>query len=112
MADGGWDGLMKLKRFAPTLALASAIAYLGYHALEGDQGLYSYWLTQSRIAETQAELALAQAERRDLEDRVARLSPDQGALDLDYVEERAREVLNFAHPDEIIIKIEPERVRY
>lgn len=103
---------MKLKRFAPTLALAGAIAYLGYHAFEGDSGLYSYWITKTRISETQAELVLARNERTALEDKVARLSPDQGELDLDYVEERAREVLNFAHPDEIIVRIEPQRARY
>lgn len=102
---------MKLKRFAPTLALAGAIAYLGYHAFEGDSGLYSYWMTQTRIAETQGELDLARTERLALEDKVLRLSPDQGSLDLDYVEERARDVLNFAHPDEIIIRIEADRLQ-
>lgn len=108
------DGVswMKLKRFAPTVFIAGAIAYLGYHALEGDSGLYSYWVTLSRIAETESELDLARAERIALEDKVARLSPESGELDLDYVEERAREVLNFAHPDEIIVRIEPQRARY
>lgn len=103
---------MKLKRFAPTVLIAGAIAYLGYHAMEGDQGLYSYWMTLARIAETENELVMARAERLALEDKAMRLSPDQGALDLDYVEERARDVLNFAHPDEIIVRIEPQSARY
>ena len=102
---------MKLRSFAPSLAIATVIGYLGYHAMEGDQGFLNYMLTEARIAETEAELELARAERIALEDKVRRLSPDQGELDLDYVEERARDVLNFAHPDEIIVRIEPGEIR-
>ena len=103
---------MKLKRFGVTAILAAIIAYFGHSALQGEQGLYAYWVTKARIADTAKELAHARATRAALEDKAARLSPEQGALDLDYVEERAREVLNFAHPDEIIVKIEPKDARY
>ena len=88
--------------------LAAIIAYLGHHALHGEQGFMSYAAVQSRISGAEAELNRVRAEREHLEDRVSRLSPTNGELDLDFLEERSREVLNFAHPDEIIVKIETD----
>ncbi|TRO96131.1 septum formation initiator family protein [Glycocaulis profundi] len=101
-----------LKRFIPTLALFVVIAYLGYHALHGEQGYPNYLAVQARIADTEVELGRVQAERAHLEDRVTRLSSGNGELDLDFLEERARSVLNFAHPHEIIVKIETDSASY
>ncbi|PWE17832.1 hypothetical protein DDZ18_05855 [Marinicauda salina] len=98
--------MRRLKGFLAPAIWAVVISYLGYHALHGEQGYLNYVVVKGRIAEAEAELAAVRAERAALEDRVARLSPSGDGLDLDYVEERAREVLNFAHPDEIIVKIE------
>lgn len=101
-----------LKRFIPTLALFAVIAYLGYHALHGEQGYPNYLAVQSRIADIEVELDRVQAERAFLEDRVTRLSSGSGELDLDFLEERSRAVLNFAHPHEIIVKIDADTPRY
>jgi cell division protein FtsB len=95
-----------IKRILPSLFLAGAIAYFGYHALTGEQGVLNWIVVKTEISEAEAELAMAQAERQALEVTAARLRSD--SLDLDYVEERARDILNVAHPREFIVEIEPE----
>ncbi|MFN3835711.1 MAG: FtsB family cell division protein [Glycocaulis sp.] len=97
-----------LKRFI-LIALGMAVLfYAGHHAFHPEQGFVRYALVSARVAQVEAELAEVRAERMRLEDRAARLSPNSGELDLDYVEERARAVLNFAHPHEIIVRLEPQ----
>jgi cell division protein FtsB len=90
------------KRILPTFAFAMLIAYFSYHALNGEQGVLNWIVVKNRIAETEVELAAARAERLDLEARAERLRSD--SLDLDYVEERSRAILNVAHPRDFIVK--------
>ncbi len=96
-----------LKRFIVVLAGIGILLYAGHHAFHPEQGFVRYAQVNARIAQIEMELAEVRAERMRLEDRAARLSPSSGELDLDYVEERARAVLNFAHPHEIIVRLEP-----
>ena len=98
-----------IKRFSTTALLTVAIAYFGYHALTGEQGVLNWIVVKTEIAEAEAELAIARAEREALEVTAARLRSD--SLDLDYVEERARDILNVAHPREFIVEIEPDARR-
>lgn len=98
-----------IRRLIPSFFLALAIAYFGYHALTGEQGVLNWLVVESEIRETEAELAVATAQREDLEETAARLRSD--SLDLDYLDERARDVLNVAHPREFIVEIEPDAQR-
>ncbi|MEE2567506.1 FtsB family cell division protein [Hyphobacterium marinum] len=91
-----------IKRILPTFAFAMLIAYFGYHALNGEQGVLNWIVVKNRIVETEAELAATVAERESLELRAERLRSD--SLDLDYMEERARAILNVAHPRDFIVK--------
>lgn len=94
-----------IKRYGTSAFLAVAIAYFGYHALTGEQGVLNWIVVKNDIRLAEAELAVAVAEREALEDTAARLRSD--SLDLDYVEERARAILNVAHPREFIVDLEP-----
>jgi len=98
-----------LKRFSLTAGLAMLIAYFGYHAMNGEQGVYNHARIQIQIAAVEAELAATRAQRERMEDRVARLDERTGAVDVDYLEERARAVLRFAHPREIVVLTEAPR---
>jgi cell division protein FtsB len=98
--------VLELKRRArdlvgPVLGL-SALVYFVYHAVEGDRGLFAYFRLTHDIAETQAALDQVAAERQALEVRVSRLRPD--SLDRDLLEERARAVLNYVRPDEVVVR--------
>ncbi|WP_439637123.1 FtsB family cell division protein [Oceanicaulis sp.] len=97
-----------LKRFIPLIGLALVIGYLSYHALHGEQGYLNHLRIQAQISAAEAELAEVRQTRQHMEDRVARLKVDgpDGSVDVDYLEERARAVLRFAHPDEIVVQID------
>ncbi|MEH6402418.1 MAG: septum formation initiator family protein [Sneathiella sp.] len=85
---------------APILVLL-AICYFSYHLIEGDRGLFAYLKLQHEIQAAEAEYQISFLERTRLEKRVGLLDPKN--LDLDMLEERAREVLGLAHPDELVI---------
>jgi cell division protein FtsB len=78
-----------------------AVAYFSYHLIEGDRGLFAYLKLQHEIDRAEAVYTLTENEKQALEKRVALLRPEN--LDVDMLEERSREVLGLAHPDEIVI---------
>ena len=95
---------MRLRAAAVPLACLSLIGYFGYHLFVGERGLESRAKIESRITTLEGELKGLQAVRAKLERDVALLRAEH--LDPDMLGERARAVLNFAHPDDILI-IEP-----
>ncbi len=84
---------------------ACAVAYFGYHAIQGDHGLITYWRYGQYIGSLQKEYDQIAAERERLEHRVKLLRSQ--SLDPDLLEERARDVLGFAHPNDRVIYLEP-----
>ncbi|MFQ5970687.1 MAG: septum formation initiator family protein [Alphaproteobacteria bacterium] len=85
---------------APVLG-ALLIGYFSYHLVQGNHGLIAYTKLKANIAIAKDRRAELQAERGRIEARVRLLRPDN--LDPDMLEERARAMLNVAHPEEIII---------
>jgi cell division protein FtsB len=75
--------------------------YFVYHIFQGERGFFAWLRLEQKIAEDEATLANLQAQRETLERQVHLLSP--GNLDPDMLEERARLILNFARPDEVVI---------
>lgn len=101
--------LQELKRRArdvvgPVLGFC-VVGYFVYHSIEGDRGLMAYMRLTERLSEAHAQLEEVQAERQGLERRVKLLRADN--LDPDMLDERARVILNYARPDEIIIRDAP-----
>lgn len=83
------------------MACLGFIAYLGYHSLYGDSGVLRYFQLQQQKERLHYELSLVQAERHKLERRVVNLRDDP--LDLDLLDERARRVLGYTYPGELVI---------
>jgi cell division protein FtsB len=81
------------------------VGYFVYHSIEGDRGLTAYLRLGEQLIEARAQLDEIQAERKALERRVKLLRADN--LDPDMLDERAREVLNYTRPDEIVIPETP-----
>ena len=77
------------------------VVYLGYHGLYGDNGLLRYFQLKQQMERYEYELALLKQERELLIHRTQGL--ERTSLDLDLIEERAREVLGYAHPDDYVI---------
>lgn len=84
-----------------SISLAAVVAYLGAHAVTGRQGVGSAMELAEQESRLTRELAELQARRAQLSDEVKRLR--EPSLDLDLLEERARVMLNAAHPDELIL---------
>lgn len=87
------------------LALGALILYLASHGLTGQQGLIAYVDLQARERALEAAQADLDTKISDLEDRAARLRTDSPAFDRDYLEERARALLNAARTDEVVIDL-------
>ncbi|HVY99325.1 MAG TPA: septum formation initiator family protein [Dongiaceae bacterium] len=80
---------------------ACLAGYFVYHAVQGDRGILAWMQINQQIKAAQAELNKTDTEREAMEQRVALLS--NTSLDLDMLEERARIMLNFSHPDDLVI---------
>ena len=80
---------------------ACLAGYFVYHAVQGDRGIVAWMQLNQQIRVAEDELAKTDHERQEMEQRVALLS--NTSLDLDMLEERARVMLNFAHPDDLVI---------
>lgn len=84
------------------------LAIWGYFALNGYYSERGYLRTQERyleLAEAQGELTILEAQRRELEHRVALLNGR--AVGRDLLDEEARRVLSLAHPDEVVVQLPP-----
>jgi len=78
-----------------------AVAYFAYHLVNGERSLLAWRHMDVEIMEAEARLNMLKGERETMERRASLLRPDH--LDPDMLEERARSVLNFARPDEVVI---------
>jgi cell division protein FtsB len=98
--------LTKSLRSVATPALALIIvAFFGGYAVFGANGVLAGFEYRQRLEQRQGELALAEKERVELENRVALLDPRKANPDI--VDELVRRELGVAHPDEVIIPLRP-----
>ncbi len=84
----------------PVLAI-SAVGYFAYHAIHGERSLNAWRRLDQRIEAARGVSAETAERRRILERRVRLLNP--ASLDPDMLEERARLMLNYGYPDDIVI---------
>ena len=91
----------RLAQVAWPMLGACLAGYFVYHAVQGDRGIVAWMQLNQQIRVADTELAKTDTERQDMEQRVALLS--NSSLDLDMLEERAQVMLNFAHPDDLVI---------
>jgi cell division protein FtsB len=100
----------RLKRALPGALILVTIVYFGYHTLEGDHGLFKLQEVEAQMAEVEARAVVLQAQKENLARKVSSLRKDN--LDLDLLDERARAVLGFQEPGEIVIYTDkPDQVR-
>ncbi len=95
----------RLRAFFGALALyiiaALLIGYFGANAYSGNYGLTARATLEQQVAALSAELTEAKAERERWERRVALLKSD--GLDPDMLDERARALLGFADPRDVVM---------
>jgi cell division protein FtsB len=90
----------RIRSFLAALSLyvlaAAFIGYFGVNAYTGNHGIRAKQTLDQRIADLTQELDTARAERERWEHRVSLLRSDR--IDPDLLEERARQLLDFADP--------------
>lgn len=94
----------RARQIAPQVLGACIVGYFAFHAVQGDRGVLAYMRLEKDLEQAKAVQEELAGQRSELENRVSRLRPDN--LDRDLLEERARDVLNFAREDELVILLD------
>ncbi len=76
--------------------------YFGLAAIQGNSGLFERIQIEAEADELRLELAALQAETAHLETLTRRMSDT--FLDLDLLDEQAREILGYLRADEIVLR--------
>ena len=97
----------RIRAFLTALGLyavaALFIGYFGVSAYTGKNGINARQELELEIADLASEVERVRAERAWWERRVALLKTDR--IDPDMLDERARELLNYLDPHEVVIVI-------
>lgn len=96
---------MSVRQACVSLICLGLLGYFAYHMFAGEFGLEARERLQAEIKTLEGEYKGLQALRKRIERDVALMRADK--LDPDMLDERARAVLNFSHPDDIVIMTKP-----
>jgi cell division protein FtsB len=80
---------------------ALLIGYFGVNAFSGDHGLKAKLDIEQRIASLSSDLTRLQLQRAQWERRIALLKSNR--IDPDMLDERARELLDYTHPNDLTL---------
>lgn len=94
--------IRKTGRLVVPLLAVAVISYFGFHSINGDRGLNAKKTFQQRTAELEVRLDTLVQQRKRLQEKVMLLPPN-GPVVKDMLDEQAREALNLARPNEIVI---------
>jgi cell division protein FtsB len=86
--------------------LLSLTAIFAWQATQGDHGLIMREKRKAQLAQAEANLEAARLERDNWQRKVAGLTPTH--LDKDALDQRARELLNLAEPNEVVVQYAPK----
>jgi len=89
------------------VAAALFIGYFGVNAFTGNHGLRAKQDLDLQIAQLTVERDALKADRATWERRVALLKSD--SLDPDMLDERARALLNYVDPRDLMLQLKPLR---
>lgn len=92
-----------LNMVLPALFGIAIFLYASYHAVSGDRGLFTFLQLSRKAEQTYLELDNLQKQRMALEKKVSLLREE--SLDLDLLDEQARRILGYAHPDETVYPV-------
>lgn len=82
----------------------AALGYFAWHGVYGSRGMERLQARQFEVHRLQEQLATLTTERTRLEQRMALLRPQ--SIDPDMLDEKARALLEFAHPNDRVIRLE------
>ncbi len=89
------------RHILPPVLLAATLGYFGYHIIQGERGVLAWLQLEKELRIAQANVAVLNQEKDQLDHRVNLLRPN--SLDPDLLEERARILLNYARDGEMLV---------
>ena len=92
---------VRARKILPTVLAASVVGYFGYHALHGERGFLAWRELKGDIATAEIVEAQLAQQRARLDRRTALLRADN--LDPDLLEERARVLLGYGDPRDLVV---------
>jgi cell division protein FtsB len=92
----------KIKSAAMPVFLLTLTAIFAWQATQGDHGLIMRERRMAQLTQAETNYAAAKLERDNWQRKVAGLTPSH--LDKDALDQRARELLNLADPNEIVVQ--------
>jgi cell division protein FtsB len=92
----------RLRHIVFPVVLVAMMVYFTYHIFQGQRGVLAWIRLDKKLKEEEIILNSLTQEKETLEKEAYLLRPD--SLDVDLLEEKARQVLNFAHPDEVVVQ--------
>ncbi|MGH6866524.1 MAG: FtsB family cell division protein [Methyloceanibacter sp.] len=92
---------MRFRAFIFPVIAFGVGGYFAYHLQTGDHGLKARANLERRKEVLEGELAGLREVKERIERDVALLRPEK--LDPDMLDERARAILNLAHPDDLVL---------
>lgn len=90
-----------LRHLVVPIITLGIVAYFAHYALSGHRGLGAQERLETEIVQARAKLAEVASDRERLQRRVDAMKSEH--LDRDMLDQRAREILNLARPDEVIV---------
>jgi cell division protein FtsB len=87
---------------------ALLIGYFGVNAFSGNHGLKAKQDLDQQFAALSNDLAQLKVERAQWERRIALLK--SRGLDPDMLDERARSLLDYAHPNDLVLMLAPAKL--
>ena len=82
--------------------LLGVVAIFAHSGLQGDNGLATLQDAREETRRLEAELSVLTAQREVMQNKVERLSAKY--LDLELLDERARDILGLVRDDELIVR--------
>lgn len=82
----------------------TALGYFAWHGVYGSRGMERLQARQFEVQRLEKKAAALNEKRAGLEDDVQLLRPQ--SIDPDTLDEKARALLEFAHPNDRVIRLE------
>ncbi len=93
----------KFRNIIFPVVIVTMMVYFTYHIFQGQRGVLAWIRLDKKLKEQEITLNALTKEKEFLEKEAYLLRPD--SLDLDLLEEKSRQVLNFAHPNEVVVQV-------
>lgn len=97
----------RLRAIAPPVIFLAITYYFGWNAVHGKSGLEAQHVQQQQLEQAIARNQAVAAERTAWQTKIADLNGQ--SIQPDMLDEQARQVLNLANPQDMVIELAPRK---